>query len=93
MSAQRQSERLDHGLRLRKIIMGLYISESISPRTLCTIAHHHTLNGGTGLEDIARVPNSDDSNSNSVVKLALAKEFGESLKPQCLIRKSLAAPQ
>jgi hypothetical protein len=58
--------------------MGLYISESISSRTLCTIAHHHCLNGGTGLEDIARTPDPNDHNHNSVVKLALAREYGES---------------
>jgi hypothetical protein len=78
LSAQQRADRDNHGLQLRKITMGLYISESISSRTLCDIAHHLTLNGGTGMEDIARVPDPNDNNHNSVIKLALAKEFGES---------------
>ena len=78
MTQQERMERDVHGLELRKIILGLYITESISSRKLCTIAHHHTLNGGTGMEDFARPPNPKDNNHNSVVRLVLAKEFGDS---------------
>jgi hypothetical protein len=75
-SNRQLQERLDHGREMRKILVGLYITENISSRKLCDIAHYHTLSGGVGMEDLALKPDDNNSNHNAHVKVVLGNEFG-----------------
>ena len=64
------------GQSLRKDFIGLYITEQISSRKLCDMAHKHTVSGGVALEDLALVPDLRSHNHNAHVKLVLSKELG-----------------
>ena len=75
-SNRQLQERLDHGREMRKILVGLFITENISSRKLCDIAHYHTLSGGVGMEDLALKPDDNNSNHNAHVKVVLGNEFG-----------------
>ena len=75
-SARQLAAQTQAGQELRRDFVRLYISEQISSRDICDMAHRHTVSGGCGLEDIALVPDPKIQNHNAHLKLVLGNELG-----------------
>jgi hypothetical protein len=76
LSAAELAAREAAGAALRKIFVGMYISEQIGARKLTEIAHYLQFWGTCGMEDLALVPDPARQDHNALVKLVLGREFG-----------------
>ena len=67
----------DAGATFRKMLIGLYITEAISARKVCDMAHYYTLTNGIGMEDLALVPDPKNQNHNTFLKFKLGSQLGQ----------------
>ena len=82
LSPEELSAKAAAGKELRKMLVGLYLSENMSARKLCHSAWYHQKSGGVGMSDLAKDPAStgDMTHSghfNEWVKHILAREHGD----------------
>ena len=71
LSAAELAARENAGKELRKIFVGLYLSEGIGARRLTEIAHYLQFWGTCGMEDLAITPDPAYKKHNEMAKLVL----------------------